>query len=147
MNFGEKPNYSGFERELWLKRDFKSHQDQGMKWKHAKTLAERHTIEREHGVRYTELLRLPYFDTIRFSVVDPMHNILLGSAKCVTALWRKEKILSDDVGEHIQEIVNSFVTPSDVGRIPFKIASGFASFTADQWKIGLFLGGIKGSDS
>ena len=43
------------------------------------------------------------------------HNILLNSAKCVTALWKKEKILNDDNGEHIQEIVDKFVTPSDIG--------------------------------
>ena len=30
------------------------------------------------GVRYTELSRLPYFDPIRMTVIDPMHNILLG---------------------------------------------------------------------
>ena len=26
------------------------------------------------------------------------------------------------------------VAPMDIGRIPYKIHSGFASFTADQWK-------------
>lgn len=36
--------------------------------------------------------------------------------------------------EHdLQEKVNSFVTPDDVGRIPSKIAS-FSGFTADQWR-------------
>jgi hypothetical protein len=37
-------------------------------------------IERTYGVRFTELLRLPYFDTVRFTTIDLMHNILLGSA-------------------------------------------------------------------
>ena len=68
-----------------------------------------------------------------FSVVDPMH-ILLGTAKHVKALWKKENILNETIGEHAQEIVDKFVTPSDIGRIPFKISSGFNSFTADQWK-------------
>lgn len=57
------------------------HRTQRFKWKHAQSLAERHTIEKDHGVRFTELLRLDYFETVRFSVVDPMHNILLGTAK------------------------------------------------------------------
>lgn len=30
------------------------------------------------GVRWSELLRLPYFDPAKFVVVDPMHNLLLG---------------------------------------------------------------------
>ena len=31
-----------------------------------------------HGTKWSELLRLPYFDPIRMVVIDPMHNILLG---------------------------------------------------------------------
>lgn len=34
----------------------------------------------------------------------------------------------------IQEKVDVFVTPSDIGRIPSKIASGFSGFTAEQWR-------------
>lgn len=34
----------------------------------------------------------------------------------------------------VQERVNSALVPSGIGRIPHKIHSGFASFTADQWK-------------
>ncbi len=32
------------------------------------------------GVRYSVLLELPYFDAPRMCIVDPMHNLLLGSA-------------------------------------------------------------------
>ena len=56
----------------------------------------------------------------------PMHNLLLGMAKHMLAVWK-------DHFESIQKKVDSFVTPSDVGRIPFRIASGFSGFTADQW--------------
>lgn len=38
----------------------------------------RQNFLREHSARYFELSRLPYFDPIRMTVVDPMHNILLG---------------------------------------------------------------------
>lgn len=36
--------------------------------------------------------------------------------------------------ECIQERVDSISVPSYVGRIPYKIASSFAGFTADQFK-------------
>jgi len=36
------------------------------------------TIVAETGVRWSQLLRLPYFDPSRFVVVDPMHNLFLG---------------------------------------------------------------------
>jgi len=33
---------------------------------------------KEHGARYFELSRLPYFNPVHMMVVNPMHNILLG---------------------------------------------------------------------
>ncbi|GBC16020.2 hypothetical protein GLOIN_2v1849215 [Rhizophagus irregularis DAOM 181602=DAOM 197198] len=36
-----------------------------------------------HGIRWTEVLRLPYMDPIRFAVVDPMHCLFLGVAKWI----------------------------------------------------------------
>ena len=105
-----------------------------MSFRHARTLSERNDIEREFGVRYTELLRLPYFDTSRFIIVDPMHNMLLGNAKHITNVWKKMGLLSDSNFDSIQSHVDKFIVPTGVGRIPHKISSKFSSFTADQWK-------------
>ena len=63
-----------------------------------------------------------------------MHNILLGTAKHMLTIWKTRDIISDSQFHSIQEKVDSFVAPSDVGRIPGKIASGFSSFTAEQWR-------------
>ena len=89
--FGEKPDYSGFNPTSWPKRNMETHKTKGMEWKHARTQTSRTKIERECGIRYIELLRLPYFDSPRFSLVDPMHNVLLGTSKLMVKLW-KEKI-------------------------------------------------------
>lgn len=132
--FGAKPDYSGFQRNTWPMRHLSDHREQGMNWKHATTLKKRQDIEREYGIRFSELLNLPYYDTIRFSVVDPMHNVLLGSAKNIMMLWKENGIIGDTHLTSVQDLVDKFVTPADVGRIPTKISSGFASFTADQWK-------------
>lgn len=35
----------------------------------------------EHGVRWSEFMRLPYFDTVDMTLIDPMHNLLLGIIK------------------------------------------------------------------
>ena len=133
-NFGEKPDYSGFDRSTWPERTVEEHRLKGMSWKHSSTLAKRHDIEHQYGVRFTKLLRLQYFDTVRFIVIDPMHNMLLGTAKNMVALWKSSALLSEKDFDSIQFFVNKFVTPSDVGRIPYKIASNFSGFTADQWK-------------
>ena len=65
------------------------------------------------------------------SVIDPMHNVLLGTAHHVVSVWKTLGFL--DL-KKVQERVDAFVTPSDVGRIPLKIQSGFSLFTADQWR-------------
>lgn len=63
-----------------------------------------------------------------------MHNVLLGSAKHTVMLWKENGIIQNMHFPFVQDFVDKFVTPANVGRIPRKISSGFASFTADQWK-------------
>ena len=67
-------------------------------------------------------------------IIDPMHNLMLGTAKHVMSTWIKEGILTDDKFEEIQTKVHQMRVPSDVGRIPGKIATKFSGFTADEWK-------------
>ena len=40
---------------------------------------------KEHGARYFELSRLPYFDPVCMTVVDPMHNIFSGKLLALPA--------------------------------------------------------------
>ena len=68
------------------------------------------------------------------SVIDPMHNLLLGTAKHMLSVWKSCGILDDKDFHSIQAVVDSFITPNDVGRIPSRIASGFSGFTAEQWR-------------
>ena len=68
-------------------------------------------------------------------IIDPMHNLFLGSAKhFVKSILIGKQILSDAQFDILQHRVDSITAPPDIGRIPQKIRSGFASFTADQWK-------------
>ena len=85
-SFGEKPDYSGFDRENWIPRTHEDTHDSAMKHKRARTLKERNEIERVYGVRYTSLISLPYYDAVRFCMIDPMHNLLLGSARTFVKL-------------------------------------------------------------
>ena len=38
-------------------------------------------------MRYSVLLNLTYFDPVRFTVVDVMHNVFLGTAKHMFKVW------------------------------------------------------------
>ncbi|KAI0071295.1 hypothetical protein K474DRAFT_1571897, partial [Panus rudis PR-1116 ss-1] len=43
--------------------------------------SERNELFDKYGIRWSELLRLPYWDPTRFVVVDSMHALLLGCIK------------------------------------------------------------------
>jgi hypothetical protein len=47
----------------------------------------RSATESLYDARYSQLLRLPYFDYVCFTVVDPMHNLFLGTAKHLVEVW------------------------------------------------------------
>ena len=127
--FGGKADYTGTDRSTWTCRSLPTHREFAIKHKKATT-----PKKREQGCRYSALIGLPYFDVIRFFVVDPMHNLLLGTAKHVLSVWTATGVLQKSHFESIQAKVDSFVTPTDIGRISSKIASGFSSFTAEQWR-------------
>ena len=74
-----------------------------------------------YGVRNSELLRLPYLDIIQFHVVDSMHNMLVGNFEGCNEIVNEQTVYDIKV-------------PAEISWIPFKIDSGFSSFTAEQWK-------------
>jgi hypothetical protein len=73
----ESSNIEDFHKERWPKRNLAQHRYWAEQWKQA-DITTRETLFQEHGIRYTPLLRLPYFDPIKFTVLDTMHNFFLG---------------------------------------------------------------------
>src|SRR6266498_6108688 len=87
------------------------------------------------GVRWSELLRLQYFDLIRFIIIDLMHCLFLGIARwIVKRIWIEESILTPKTLKKIQKKMDEFQVPADLGRIPRKVDIGeyFSNFTADH---------------
>ena len=132
--FAQKPDYSGFDTSMWPKRSIESHREQSKKHGLANTKGEQKQIEEKFGLRYSILLELPYFNPIRFAVIDPMHNLFLGTAKYVMHYWINHSIISNDQLQLMDNRVSEIHVPWSVGRLPTKISSGFAGFTADQWR-------------
>ena len=97
----------------------------------AKTETERKTIESIYGARYTSL---SYYHAISSCIIDPMHCLFLGIAKLSFRVWLSNGLLSVQDFSNIQEKVDSFKTPPDIGCIPYKINSKFSGLKADQWK-------------
>lgn len=133
-SFGDKLDYSGFNSLNWEVRNNEAHKRNANLAKEAVTATARTSLERQHGLRYSVLLSLPNFDVIRYHTIDPMHNIFLGIAKLCIKIWKSNNILKSCHFDMIQNRVDMMIPPPNIGRIPAKIGSGFASFTADEWK-------------
>ena len=111
--FGEKPDYSGTDRESWTLRCIDSHRQHALQHKNANAADEQ---KREFGCRFSVLIELPYYNIIRFCVINPMHNLLLGTAKHMFTVWSAMDLVNKSDCARIQEKVDSFVTP-DIGCI------------------------------
>lgn len=70
-----------------------------------------------HGIRFTELLGLSYFNPIQGHAADQIHSLLLGTAKHTFLTWIKKGILNDAKIEKIYERKSELNCPSEVRRI------------------------------
>lgn len=127
-------DYSGFDRSKWTSRNIEEHRQYVASILHCTTQVERAKLESAYGCRYSVLLDLPYFDPIRMTVIDPMHNLYLGSAKRLISVWIDQGLITKADLNIVQNRVDSVTTPHYVSRIPNKIESSFSGFTADQFK-------------
>lgn len=89
----------------------------------------------DSGYKETVLLQLPYFDTIRMHVIDPLHNLFLGTAKHVFRMWVDRNILINASLKLTDERARSVNIASDSGRLPHGFASNWTSFTGHEWKL------------
>ena len=128
-------NFSGFDRSTWRPRTREAHVAAISKILACNTKADVTKVESENGYRHTIFLKLPYFTPATKLIVDPMHNLFLGTGKYILKnIWLGLNIIEVSQFEKIQERMDRMNAPTDIGRIPYKIASGFSSFTADQFK-------------
>ena len=128
-------NYGGFENpDSWPKRTTIEHREQMSETLDCTTGQDREKLESEYGTRFSVLAELPHFDTVRMSIVDPMHNLYLGTVKNILKIWKERGYLQKNELEQLLEKVDEFVVPCDIGKIPKKIVSSFDGFTSDEYQ-------------
>jgi len=78
-----------FDKATWSKypRTVEEHRVQAQRWKDAKSSEERIAITDEFGVRYSEFLRLYYWNPIKRTMLDPMHLWLNLAIKHFREIW------------------------------------------------------------
>lgn len=118
-----------------LERTHAQHCDDGDRWLRALNESQRKQLLHDTGSKYSILSLLSYFDLIRHTTIDPMHNILMGSANKTIKHFKRIGILTGPIIIELQHIINSVKLPRDVSSIRFKVAAGFSRMTADQYKV------------
>ena len=132
--YGIRNCYSDFNRENWKMRTNESHRDDVKLVLAERTITARSKKESQVGCRYSVLLDLSYFRPIEMLLIDPMHNLYLGTAKHFARdIWIDRKILSSNGLEQIEVKLKSITSPQGLGRLPSSINYGYF-LTADQWK-------------
>ncbi|KAJ2922073.1 hypothetical protein H1R20_g15023, partial [Candolleomyces eurysporus] len=63
--------------DSWTQRTWEDHFLKGSQWDKAGTLEEKEALYGKHGIRWSELLRLPYWDPTKYTLIDSMHAFYL----------------------------------------------------------------------
>lgn len=128
-------NYANLDRSTWTARSNSSHRrdvDHLLQNSHL-SISALSKMEAGLGCRYSVLLKLPYFDPVRMTIIDPMHNFFLGSAKHITKdILIGAKILDRSSIDLVHKRLKKTQLPVDMGRLPLRVDSG-STYTAEQW--------------
>ena len=88
-----------------------------MEWLQAATETERDKLLANHGVRYSELLRLPYWSPIGHTVVDSMHLffLILFKRHCGD-IWGMDSEIDDGDGTTADPVSPALLSSVDVQK-------------------------------
>lgn len=103
------------------------------KWLDCKTESERKEVEKQGGVRFSQFQRLPYFDIRRCLVIDVFHNLFLGTASAMVALWFEKKFFNDRMMELMASRAKRVILPDSIQNPHSRIAAHFGQFTGSDW--------------
>ncbi|KAG1730194.1 hypothetical protein EDB19DRAFT_1897095 [Suillus lakei] len=101
-----------FKSSEWSMRSCTEHRQFAEKWRDAQTVEEQRDIVDCYGVRYSEPLRLPYWNPVLFTVLDSMHtDFLLKLHHHMRNIWGADPSLP--LGEGYQAPTTHPTRPSD----------------------------------
>ena len=133
-------DYSGWEDHNWPRRNKASNLRYAKEWKRATTEAKRVSLVQENGTRWSQLHLLDYFDPVRFTVYDSMHNLYMGTTKRILSMvWIKEGHLTKNHLKEMALMSDKIILPFgyDSGSIARKIlvGDGFSYMKAAEYMV------------
>ena len=119
--------------EEWVPRNGEQHKFLAAETLKASTKKAQSELEAASGVRYSELFRLPYFDPISGHIIDPMHNLLLGSAKHTFNVWVEKGLIDGNKMAKIDSLMHDMGRSSEIGRTT-KTMNLSSTMKAEEWR-------------
>ncbi|KAG1893136.1 uncharacterized protein F5891DRAFT_963419 [Suillus fuscotomentosus] len=131
-----KSDITDFDCKKWRRHTLEEHKAAAEEWVNAESKVECDKIFKQHGVRWSELLRLPYWDPMRFIVIDGMHNLFLGLVQHHFRDGPKgSEVLSDNKINAIQEKLGNVQRPTWHCGLPKNLGdTEHGKFKVEQWK-------------
>ncbi|KAG1607351.1 hypothetical protein G6F46_012360 [Rhizopus delemar] len=130
-----KPDFSDFDDEHWILRNNTQQRQEAYAWLNATHITQQRTLQTNTGSKWSELHRLEYFDVVRLTTVDPMHNLFLGTPKRMVEVWVDHWLLTTSDFKAMADESASIIIPSQYCKISKgKIESTFSNMKADEWR-------------
>jgi len=100
-----------FDYQSWVSVSVEEHRAAAEQWRDLPSEKERDQLFEQTGIRWSELLRLPYWDPTKYLVIDSMHAFLLGLfQRHCREIWGMNATLED--GE-VRSLGNKYQPPDE----------------------------------
>ncbi len=94
-----QPKINELDSSKWEGRTREEHCQHAHAWRNAQTPSEQKKLFQQHGIRWSELLRLPYWDPTKHIVIDSMHGFYLRMFnRHIREIWGMKVTLKDGNG-------------------------------------------------
>ena len=111
--FGQNLISLVFATDTWQKTTNKPHRTHADSVRFARCQTEVNAVVRNTGAKFSVLFQLPYYDAVRFVIIDPMHNLFLGLAKTTLKVWKEKELIKDKHFVLLQRKVDAGIPPPD----------------------------------
>jgi hypothetical protein len=104
----KKQDINNTEFSTWRHVTYLEHLEAAKAWRDAPSKSKRKQLYKKNGVRWSELLRLSYWDPTRYIIIDGMHNLFLGLVRhhfreIIGTQWKEPAVDEDFQDKKISE--------------------------------------------
>ena len=125
---------SGNDVKSWVPRQHEEVKQLGIDYRSCRSKNAQKKFVKDNDVRYSILSELPYFDSVKMLVIDPMHNLWLGVSKHIIDVWKDAGVLTKAKMKQIQVSIDKMGAARRFGRMRSKVSS-MSGFTAQEIKV------------